>query len=264
MRSFIACIRFVHFSKENELRSRVFSEKMGLESGWNCHISLLNDENHSESNYGTTSSFHHYSNASKGSKSSLIHESQTITINTVCRSQSAPGSVNLDISTVKFADDCDVESSDETDSNSDNGSQQAFNINADNSEKKSEESNESRRMSKATSNLSPSPSRITTSTGTDNSAPIAFDMSNRAKLPKGIENIRPHLENVDNVPLLVSLFTDCVPEATKDMIAIMQEYGEVVCVVGSSANMLNMPIFLQADARYELFINQLFIVLNFI
>lgn len=38
-----ACIRFVHFSKENELRSRVFSEKMGLESGWNCHISLLSD-----------------------------------------------------------------------------------------------------------------------------------------------------------------------------------------------------------------------------
>jgi hypothetical protein len=35
-----ACIRFVHFSRENELRSRVFSEKMGLESGWNCHISL--------------------------------------------------------------------------------------------------------------------------------------------------------------------------------------------------------------------------------
>lgn len=39
-----ACIRFVHFSKENELRSRVFSEKLGLESGWNCHISLLSDE----------------------------------------------------------------------------------------------------------------------------------------------------------------------------------------------------------------------------
>lgn len=40
-----ACIRFVHFSKENELRSRVFSEKMGLESGWNCHISLISEEN---------------------------------------------------------------------------------------------------------------------------------------------------------------------------------------------------------------------------
>ena len=40
-----ACIRFVHFSKENELRSRVFSEKMGLESGWNCHISLKSNDN---------------------------------------------------------------------------------------------------------------------------------------------------------------------------------------------------------------------------
>ena len=40
-----ACIRFVHFSRENELRSRVFSEKMGLESGWNCHISLRNANN---------------------------------------------------------------------------------------------------------------------------------------------------------------------------------------------------------------------------
>ncbi|VDM47405.1 unnamed protein product [Toxocara canis] len=35
-----ACVRFVYFSKENELRSRVFAEKLGLEAGWNCHISL--------------------------------------------------------------------------------------------------------------------------------------------------------------------------------------------------------------------------------
>ncbi|XP_078609989.1 transmembrane protein 94-like isoform X2 [Branchiostoma floridae x Branchiostoma japonicum] len=38
-----ACIRFVHFSAEDELRSRIFSEKMGLEAGWNCHISLLSN-----------------------------------------------------------------------------------------------------------------------------------------------------------------------------------------------------------------------------
>ncbi|CAJ0950415.1 unnamed protein product [Ranitomeya imitator] len=35
-----ACIRFVYFSMEDELRSKVFAEKMGLETGWNCHISL--------------------------------------------------------------------------------------------------------------------------------------------------------------------------------------------------------------------------------
>ena len=39
-----ACIRFVHFSKENELRSKVFSEKLGLETGWNCHISLRSNK----------------------------------------------------------------------------------------------------------------------------------------------------------------------------------------------------------------------------
>ena len=35
-----ACVRFVYFSRENELRSRVFAERLGLEAGWNCHISL--------------------------------------------------------------------------------------------------------------------------------------------------------------------------------------------------------------------------------
>jgi len=53
-----ACIRFVFYSAENEIRvrweshhyhsttgiyrfeSRVFAEKCGLETGWNCHISL--------------------------------------------------------------------------------------------------------------------------------------------------------------------------------------------------------------------------------
>lgn len=52
-----ACIRFVHFSKENELRSRVFSEKMGLESGWNCHISLLSDD---DSNLPSPKSSRHF------------------------------------------------------------------------------------------------------------------------------------------------------------------------------------------------------------
>lgn len=36
------------------------------------------------------------------------------------------------------------------------------------------------------------------------------------------------------------------------MLHIMQDYGEVVCVLGSSANAENMPIFMQADAGYEI------------
>ncbi|KAL6481253.1 hypothetical protein MHYP_G00093330 [Metynnis hypsauchen] len=38
-----ACIRFVYFSNEEEVRSKVFAEKMGLETGWNCHISLQSE-----------------------------------------------------------------------------------------------------------------------------------------------------------------------------------------------------------------------------
>lgn len=31
---------FSRGTQENELRSRVFAERLGLECGWNCHISL--------------------------------------------------------------------------------------------------------------------------------------------------------------------------------------------------------------------------------
>lgn len=72
----------------------------------------------------------------------------------------------------------------------------------------------------------------------------------QAKLPRGIDKIRPHIELIDNVPLLVSLFTDCNTEVTREMLHIMQDYGEVVCVLGSSANAENMAIFMQADAAW--------------
>ncbi|OON13648.1 hypothetical protein X801_10573, partial [Opisthorchis viverrini] len=45
-----ACIRFVHFSRENELRSRVFAERLGLECEWNCHISLASPGHANPSN----------------------------------------------------------------------------------------------------------------------------------------------------------------------------------------------------------------------
>ena len=39
----VAGIRFVYFSAENELQSKAFAEDMGLETGWNCFISLSED-----------------------------------------------------------------------------------------------------------------------------------------------------------------------------------------------------------------------------
>lgn len=68
-------------------------------------------------------------------------------------------------------------------------------------------------------------------------------------MPRGIDKIRPHIELIDNVPLLVSLFTDCTPDVTREMLQIMQDYQEVVCIMGSAENCDNAGVFMQADAR---------------
>lgn len=65
----------------------------------------------------------------------------------------------------------------------------------------------------------------------------------KAQLPRGIDQIRPHLENVDDIPLHVSLFAECTPRAIKEMIRIFQENGEVVCCIGNALNVKNTESF---------------------
>lgn len=73
------------------------------------------------------------------------------------------------------------------------------------------------------------------------------DWDVKARLPHGVEAIRKHLEEVDNVPLLVSLYTDSTTDSIKEMISIFQEYEEVVLCVGTSLNERNAPLFTHAD-----------------
>ncbi|XP_067006534.2 endoplasmic reticulum magnesium-transporting P-type ATPase [Anabrus simplex] len=249
-----ACIRFVHFSKENELRSRVFSEKMGLESGWNCHISLLSERNRSDSGHSET-----WLNSTAGqhlsSPKCCVHRQA----NCSCPDEhlgllsprvgigssrplsfSAPSAINLEMSQVKFEDETHNWIEDSMQNRSSMSHRDEDHVTSQDS------------VLVHSIDLSPqqepwhSLSCLTDST--EQSAPVNFDLRNRAKLPRGIEKIRPHLEQIDNVPLLVSLFTDCTPSVTCEMLHIMQEYGEVVCVIGSSANADNMSILMQADA----------------
>nr|CAD7400460.1 unnamed protein product [Timema poppensis] len=405
-----ACVRFVHFSKENELRSRVFSEKMGLESGWNCHISLLSERNscgplntalrsdsdHLESGatpchgFSSPSSLQHTHVSQKqdgcpeegvGLLQSRVSEpafawresgkpfrknhppvhptkirtsispSSAVELNTTTvlanyaaetgnnhfvnsrvLSFSAPSAINLEFSQVKFEEETNNDWFEESLPNKSALSHREHES-QDSMLMHSDDLNSQQEMWRSLSCLTDS---------TEQEAPVNFDMSNRlgsgthfkvmsqtnrpgptvlvtvyiervatravlcngviflslgcvafimasdavlllgvptieglsgwvdladvaalfhtrAKLPRGIENIRPHLEKIDNVPLLVSLFTDCTPSATRDMLHIMQEYGEVVCIIGSSASAENMPIFLQADARH---IHTRFVVLD--
>ncbi|XP_072415991.1 transmembrane protein 94-like isoform X3 [Chiloscyllium punctatum] len=166
------CIRFVYFSLENELKSKEFAEKMGLETGWNCHISLQSN--------------------------SFVLEPDHL----------MPTSQNI------------VEQQD----------------------------SEIQRLMREDGSL---PETDGERTPGSNTCSFMEDL-NRAKLPRGIENIRPHLEHVDNVPLLVPLFTDCTAESMCEMVRIMQENGEVVCCLGSSLNNRNIGVFLQSDISFSL------------
>ncbi|KAJ3332362.1 hypothetical protein HDU76_000463 [Blyttiomyces sp. JEL0837] len=66
---------------------------------------------------------------------------------------------------------------------------------------------------------------LSSSDGTGNDYLELHDL--KARLPRGVENIRSHIENVDDVPLHVSLFAECSPMSTREMVRIFQEYGEV-------------------------------------
>ncbi|XP_062605012.1 transmembrane protein 94-like isoform X2 [Saccostrea cucullata] len=265
----IACIRFVHFSQENEVRSRVFSEKMGLEAGWNCHISLRSDLG-----MGTAPTSASVSQVELSNRYSSRHSSDTAAKETnACarlfqsqesirsRSYSAPSIVNLDSSQVRFQmsdngtskprqrflSEHQCEPMIPTDSQN-QGSPEIFESETTplNYEREGEEIIlKSYEWTNQTSDNMGSGSRNASSYLTEDSLTGALD--NRARLPKGIENIRPHLESVDNVPLLVNLFTDCTPETTREMMEIMQEHGEVVICTGSNLNIENVDLFLQGD-----------------
>ncbi|GAB9475169.1 hypothetical protein Gpo141_00012271 [Globisporangium polare] len=78
------------------------------------------------------------------------------------------------------------------------------------------------------------------------------DWDVKARLPHGVEAIKRHLEEVDNVPLLVSLYTDSTPETISEMISIFQENNEVVMGVGSSLKECNAALFSKADTAAAL------------
>ncbi|CAL1531562.1 unnamed protein product [Lymnaea stagnalis] len=306
-----ACIRFVHFSKENEVRSRVFAEKMGLEAGWNCHVSLMAaesvaSENSSSRNLSSLCNVHPSGSGEAGEGGGAMSgsvsnphgmaRSREVTVGSlsltnplsVPRTHSAPSFVNTQEVQVKFAKDTlpivlDDSVTEDSILLTDVGSVSHYynaidsasttllydNINQNKCDNEPDagsdiEDEEKRRLVPRKGHRLwveseyeddededfdvQSDSRYTSSYVTENTEDsLTGALDNRAHLPRGIENIRPHLKNVDNVPLLVNLFTDCVPEATCEMVKIMQENGEVVLVVGSSLNMVNTPIFMQAD-----------------
>ncbi|CBZ54129.1 conserved hypothetical protein [Neospora caninum Liverpool] len=80
------------------------------------------------------------------------------------------------------------------------------------------------------------------------------NMDGKIVLPSGITAIRQHVEEVDNVPLQVSLFCNSTPDTVQEMMQVLQENNEVMTCVGSCLRMSNFPLFEQANASIATFV----------
>eukprot|EP00933_Yihiella_yeosuensis_P044418 TRINITY_DN3953_c2_g1_i1.p1 TRINITY_DN3953_c2_g1~~TRINITY_DN3953_c2_g1_i1.p1 ORF type:complete len:938 (-),score=147.63 TRINITY_DN3953_c2_g1_i1:116-2929(-) len=80
------------------------------------------------------------------------------------------------------------------------------------------------------------------------------NMMGQVVLPSGIANIRRHAKEVDNVPLLVSLYSKASPWRAQQMIGIMQEHAECVTCVGSALQP-NFETFRQANISVSVLVS---------
>mmetsp|Transcript_37345 Transcript_37345/g.44560 ORF Transcript_37345/g.44560 Transcript_37345/m.44560 type:complete len:457 (+) Transcript_37345:104-1474(+) len=73
------------------------------------------------------------------------------------------------------------------------------------------------------------------------------DWDVNARLPHGVADVKRHLKEVDNVPLLVSVFTDVTKHTTAEMVHVFQNYSDTVLAIGLSHVSCNDEIFSNSD-----------------
>ncbi|KAJ1503977.1 hypothetical protein HMI56_001854 [Coelomomyces lativittatus] len=69
----------------------------------------------------------------------------------------------------------------------------------------------------------------------------------KAQLPRGISEIHHHLQQVDDIPLHVSLFAESSPSKMASMIHLFQDHQDVVCCLGSTLSLHPPRSFMAAD-----------------
>ncbi|AFZ79377.1 hypothetical protein BEWA_022250 [Theileria equi strain WA] len=74
-----------------------------------------------------------------------------------------------------------------------------------------------------------------------------INQEGRMVLPNGIENIRQHIEEVDDIPLQVSLFYNCTPSNTAEMLNILRDSGETIMCIGGGLTPSNFNLFKEAN-----------------
>ncbi|CAF0705126.1 unnamed protein product [Brachionus calyciflorus] len=303
-----SCIRFVHFSYDNENISKTFAEMLGLDSGWNCHISLASDSttpNMSSNEPNSNENFEEKKKILKqknqdlkweklqnlfSKKKTPIKASRPILSKKLSHGSSLPNlklgkysNLNSSLHCVKFnlpetshfhkhqrkeskkrrlrlsSIERSSISSDSTSSLiSNNYKLKTFS-------KKKTKSNtcqtsissiKSTSILKETGRLNSLKKKSLLKNKLDDESSSDSERTlseteiygNAAQLPRGVDNIRRHLDlNIDNVPLHVPLFTDSTKPTIIQMIMIMKDYGEIVCCLGSSHSIENNSVFSVAN-----------------
>jgi hypothetical protein len=77
------------------------------------------------------------------------------------------------------------------------------------------------------------------------------DWDVNAKLPHGVQDVKKHLKEVDNVPLLVSLYTDATKKSTREMVQVFKEYHDTVLSVGLAHVSNNEDTFSYSDLAFS-------------
>ena len=182
-----AGVRFVYFASRNYRRVRPLAQKMGLETGWNCAISLM-----------------------PRARSSAAATTVTGT--------SAPVARHYPASTA-----------------ADRGALGVFEVEEDEEDFGVEGVVTDERRWRAM-----------------RSQVDEQIWDHKAQLPHGVPEIRSHLRDVDNVPLLVSLFTDSSPPAIAGMMRVQQEMGEVVLIIASPLRKSSPLLYAVGDVAIAL------------
>ncbi|UKJ90436.2 hypothetical protein MACJ_001369 [Theileria orientalis] len=74
-------------------------------------------------------------------------------------------------------------------------------------------------------------------------------------LPNGIDNIRQHIQQVDDIPLQVSLYCNCNSSNIVEMLDILNENGERIMCVGSGLNPNNFYLFNDSHVSFSISLN---------
>ncbi|SOS78848.1 conserved Plasmodium membrane protein, unknown function [Plasmodium sp. gorilla clade G1] len=76
-----------------------------------------------------------------------------------------------------------------------------------------------------------------------NDKPSFKNRDGKVVIPSGINNIKTHIKEVDDIPLRVSSYSGCNQFNTAEMIKILLENNEIITCVGNSLNCSNFELY---------------------